>query len=99
VLTPHLCPQISRAPAAAAIDAPAVPIGELPLEERQRLAEQWGYKTIGAELPEGVSLTDIVKSMPQEVGMACMHPAVLHGVVRLPLFDPSLLLPIFVYGR
>jgi hypothetical protein len=61
------CLQVSHAPAAAAIDAPAVPIGELPLEERQRLAEQWGYKTIGAELPEGVSLTDIVKSMPQEV--------------------------------
>jgi omega-6 fatty acid desaturase (delta-12 desaturase) len=44
-----------------------VPIGQLPLEQRQALAEQWGYKTIGAELPDGVSLTDIVKSMPQEV--------------------------------
>jgi hypothetical protein len=60
-------PQILRAPAAAAVDAPAVPIGQLPLEQRQALAEQWGYKTIGAELPDGVSLTDIVKSMPQEV--------------------------------
>lgn len=66
------CPQVSHTPAAAAIDAPAVPIGELPLEERQRLAEQWGYKTIGAELPEGVSLTDIVKSMPQEVRGSCL---------------------------
>lgn len=28
---------------------------------------QWGYKTIGAELPDNVSLTDIVKSMPPEV--------------------------------
>lgn len=44
-----------------------MPIGQLPLEQRQALAEQWGYKTIGAELPDGVSLTDIVKSMPQEV--------------------------------
>lgn len=60
-------PQIPRAPSAAAIDAPAVPISQLPLEERQKLAEQWGYKSIGAELPDGVTLTDIVKSMPQEV--------------------------------
>lgn len=44
-----------------------MPIGQLPLEERQRLAEQWGYKSIGAELPDGVTLTDIVKSMPPEV--------------------------------
>jgi hypothetical protein len=28
---------------------------------------QWGYKSIGSELPDGVTLTDIVKSMPQEV--------------------------------
>jgi omega-6 fatty acid desaturase (delta-12 desaturase) len=74
MLTPLGCParplsrpQIPRAPSAAAIDAPAVPISQLSLEERQKLAEQWGYKSIGAELPDGVTLTDIVKSMPQEV--------------------------------
>lgn len=44
-----------------------MPIGQLPAEERQRLAEQWGYKTIGAELPDGVTLTEIVKTMPPEV--------------------------------
>lgn len=44
-----------------------MPIGQLPLEQRQALADQWGYKTIGAELPDGVTLTDIVKSMPPEV--------------------------------
>jgi hypothetical protein len=44
-----------------------VPIGQLPLEERKRLAEQWGYESIGAELPDGVTLTDIVKTMPSEV--------------------------------
>lgn len=59
--------QVPRAPTAAAIDAPVVPVGQLPADERQRLAEQWGYKSIGAELPDGVSLTDIVKTMPPEV--------------------------------
>jgi hypothetical protein len=56
--------------AALAADAAptAVPIGQLPLEQRQALAEQWGYKTIGAELPDNVTLTDVVKSMPSEVG-------------------------------
>jgi omega-6 fatty acid desaturase (delta-12 desaturase) len=66
-LRPCVRQQIPRAPSAAAIDAPAVPISQLSLEERQKLAEQWGYKSIGAELPDGVTLTDIVKSMPQEV--------------------------------
>ncbi|WIA23055.1 hypothetical protein OEZ86_009970 [Tetradesmus obliquus] len=51
-------------PAAAAID---VPIAQLPASERKQLAEEWGYKSIGSELPDGVSLTDIVKSMPADV--------------------------------
>lgn len=53
------------ATAAAAVE---VPISQLSDAERSQLAEQWGYKTIGAELPDGVTLTDIVKSMPPEVG-------------------------------
>jgi omega-6 fatty acid desaturase (delta-12 desaturase) len=44
-----------------------IPIAQLSDAKRAQLAEQWGYKTIGRELPDGVSLTDIVKSMPQEV--------------------------------
>lgn len=52
------------ATSAAAVD---VPISQLSDAERAQLAEQWGYKTIGAELPDGVTLTDIVKSMPPEV--------------------------------
>lgn len=62
--------QIPRAASAAAVEVPAsVPIGQLPAEQRQALADQWGYKTIGAELPDGVTLTDIVKSMPPEVSL------------------------------
>ncbi|KAF8066409.1 FAD6 [Scenedesmus sp. PABB004] len=49
---------------AAAVE---VPVGQLPAAERAQLAEQWGYRTIGQELPDGVSLTDIVKSMPEDV--------------------------------
>jgi omega-6 fatty acid desaturase (delta-12 desaturase) len=42
-------------------------VGQLPLEERQKLAEQWGYQKIGAELPAGVTLNQVVRSMPEEV--------------------------------
>jgi omega-6 fatty acid desaturase (delta-12 desaturase) len=52
------------ATSAAAVD---VPISQLSDVERAQLAEQWGYKSIGAELPDGVSLTDIVKTLPPEV--------------------------------
>jgi len=45
----------------------AVPIAQLSDAERARLAEQWGYTTIGCELPDDVNLTDIVKSMPSVV--------------------------------
>ena len=44
-----------------------MPIAQLPDQERAALAAQYGYKTIGRELPDNVTLTDIVKSMPQEV--------------------------------
>ncbi len=39
------------------------------LDDRQRaeLAEQLGYRTIGAELPEDVSLGDVIQSMPKSV--------------------------------
>jgi omega-6 fatty acid desaturase (delta-12 desaturase) len=36
-------------------------------EERAKVAESLGYKSIGKELPNGVSLTDIVRTMPPEV--------------------------------
>lgn len=69
-----------------------MPIGQLPAEQRQALADQWGYKTIGAELPDGVTLTDIVKSMPPEVRqhlaagdgrhISCLSSLALHNPQR-----------------
>jgi hypothetical protein len=35
--------------------------------ERKELAESLGYKSIGKELPDDVTLTQIIKSMPAEV--------------------------------
>lgn len=55
---------VASAAAASAVD---IPVAQLSDVERARLAKQWGYKTIGRELPDGVSLTDIVKTLPQEV--------------------------------
>lgn len=36
-------------------------------EDRAKYAEEWGYRSIGAELPDSVKLSDISKSMPREV--------------------------------
>jgi omega-6 fatty acid desaturase (delta-12 desaturase) len=45
-----------------------VPINSLTDDERAALAKELGYTKIGKELPDGVTLTDIVKSMPPQVG-------------------------------
>jgi omega-6 fatty acid desaturase (delta-12 desaturase) len=39
---------------------------ELSDAERAAMAAQYGYTQIGKEVPSDVTLTDIVKSMPQE---------------------------------
>ena len=36
-------------------------------DERHALAKELGYRKIGKELPDGVSLNDVVQSMPKEV--------------------------------
>lgn len=36
-------------------------------EERDRYAEKWGYRSIGAELPDDVKLSQISRSMPKDV--------------------------------
>jgi hypothetical protein len=43
------------------------PVETMTAEQRAALATELGYKSIGAELPNDVSLTDIVKTMPPEV--------------------------------
>lgn len=36
-------------------------------EERAALAQKLGYRSIGKELPDSVTLQDVIKSMPEEV--------------------------------
>lgn len=52
------------AAAAAAVDVNPAYLSD---EERQKWAEEHGFRKVGKELPSDVTLTDIIKSMPQEV--------------------------------
>ncbi|KAG2443292.1 hypothetical protein HYH02_009362 [Chlamydomonas schloesseri] len=58
---------VARPRVATNAAAISVPVNQLTDEERANLARELGYKSIGKELPDGVTLTDIIKSMPQEV--------------------------------
>jgi len=42
-------------------------VGQLPDSERTALAKELGYRKIGKELPNDVTLQDIIKSLPSEV--------------------------------
>lgn len=53
--------------AKAAAVSVSVPVEQLSDSERQQVAQQYGYSKIGKQLPEGVTLSQIVKSMPSEV--------------------------------
>ena len=52
----------SRTRRAAAVE---VPIMQMSDAERAAMAAELGYKQIGKEVPASVSLTDVVKTMPQ----------------------------------
>ena len=58
-------------------------MAQLDAQQRAALAEQLGYRSIGAELPEDVSLGDVIQSLPKSVspvatGMHCLiFPVVL----------------------
>ena len=47
--------------------AVATPVETLEDVERQKLAKQTGYRSIGKEIPKGVTLSQIVQSLPKEV--------------------------------
>lgn len=64
-----------------------VPVSQLSDAERAQLAKELGYQRIGAELPDGVTLTDIVKSMPQEVFE--LNPVKAWGAVLTTLVSVS----------
>ena len=68
------CRQNRQAVSAIAAPAPLSnseiaqpPVGALGPQERRALAEQYGYRSIGAELPDGVTLSTIVQSLPKDV--------------------------------
>ncbi|PNH08199.1 Omega-6 fatty acid desaturase, chloroplastic [Tetrabaena socialis] len=63
-------PRAVQTNAAAAMSIPtalSMPVNDLTDDERVQLAHDLGYHSIGRELPDGVTLTDIVKSMPPSV--------------------------------
>lgn len=57
--------------------AVSVPVEQLSDAGRQQLAHQSGYTKIGKQLPDGVTLSQIVKSMPSEVMKSCYWQACL----------------------
>jgi hypothetical protein len=54
--------------------------------ERQALATELGYRKIGKELPDNISLNDVVQSMPKEVGRSrkrpLMWPLTIHCLLK-----------------
>ena len=53
---------------------------------RAQIAEETGYRTVGAELPDDVTLGDVVSSLPKDVRMllfaccGCMQPGKISSV-------------------
>jgi hypothetical protein len=74
---------VAQAAAVAAMEIPAC-MNDITDTQRAALAKELGYRKIGKELPDGVSLSDVVKSLPKEVGGGghgeASHPA--GGLVR-----------------
>lgn len=64
----HQQPSVSAA-------AVSVPVEQLSDAGRQQLAHQYGYTKIGKQLPDDVTLSHIVKSMPSQVikNISSMH--------------------------
>jgi len=55
-------------PKSAAAEVAALP--EMTDSQRAELAEKLGYRSIGKELPSDVTLSDVIKSLPEDVGGA-----------------------------
>jgi omega-6 fatty acid desaturase (delta-12 desaturase) len=55
------------AASAAAVEVDQATINQMSDADRAALAEQLGFRTIGKELPDTVSLQDIIKSMDPSV--------------------------------
>ncbi|KAK9812776.1 hypothetical protein WJX72_003473 [[Myrmecia] bisecta] len=68
--------------------AVAVPVTELADEQRQRLAHDLGYARIGKELPDSVTLQDVITSLPREVFQ--LNPWKAWGAVATTLVSAAL---------
>ena len=70
---------------AKAASVVSVPVEQLSDSERQQVAHQYGYSRIGKTLPDGVTLSQIVKSMPSQVvhrfAVACYHALKVRYIV------------------
>jgi hypothetical protein len=84
-------------------------VGRMPAAERAALAEKFGYRSIGEELPDNVKLSEIVKSLPKDVfkiDNARSWLAALTSLIAFPAslalvhFSPTWFLPIawFIAG-
>jgi omega-6 fatty acid desaturase (delta-12 desaturase) len=67
-------------------------VGHLSDAERKALAEKFGYRSIGKELPDDVTLQDIIKSMPSKVFELNMWKAWGAVAVAVSSFAASLYL-------
>ena len=63
----HSAPALRLVAPKAAASLDVTSINELTDPERAALAEQLGFRKIGKELPDEVTLQDVIKSMPSQV--------------------------------
>ena len=68
-------------------------VGRLPEVDRAALAEELGYRSIGADLPSNVSLTDVISSLPKSVSLSLAIAASLRTSIT-----PALLAFVFSGG-
>lgn len=94
----------ARAMAPVVEEAAAIP--ELSDEERTALARSYGYRSIGKNLPDDVSLGDIVRTLPNEVfeiddvkswKAVALTVAAVSGSLWLVALSPWYLLPFSIF--
>ena len=83
---PH--PPSAAALTAAPLDAAATASSSLDDDARAALAHSLGYRSIGAELPSDVSLTDVIKTLPPSV--FDINPVRAWGAVLTTVLSVSL---------
>lgn len=85
-----MAPQVARTngvQARAAAAAAPVDVGQLSDEQRAELAKEWGYTRLPKELPDSVTLGDVVRSLPREVrGLVGGRAASIPLFPYLPVF-------------